>query len=93
MVVGLLRLDIRLPEAQSLKERRWILKSLITRVRNRFNVSVAEVDPEDVWQRATVAVAHVGSDQPHTNKLLDQILDLAEGLRQIEVLDSQIEFL
>ena len=81
----------RLPEAQSLKEKRGFLKSLVTRLKNRFNVSVAEVDSQDQWQLSTVAVAHVGTSKPHTNGLLDQVLEFAEDVKQIEVVDSKLE--
>lgn len=93
MFVGLLQLVLRLPEAQSLKEKRWLVKSLVTRIRNRFNVSVSEVENQDKWQLATLAVAHVGSDQKHINRLLDQVLDFAESMKQLEVINSQIEIL
>ena len=92
MVIGVLQIVFRLPEAQSLKEKRWLLKSWITRVKNRFNVSVAEVASQDQWQLSTVAVAHVGTSKPHTNGLLDKVLEFAEGVRQIEVVDSKLEF-
>lgn len=93
MFVGLLKLDIRLPEAQSLKEKRWQVKSLVTRIRNRFNVSVSEVENQDKWQLATLAVAYVGGDQKRTNQLLDQVLDFAEAVKQLEVINSKIEIL
>ena len=93
MVVGVLRLDIRLPEAHSLKEKRWLLKSLVSRIQNRFNVSISEIENQDTWQLATLAVAHVGSDRTHTNRLLDQVLNFAERVRQLEVIDSQIELI
>ena len=92
MVLAVLQLSIRLPEVHSLKEKRWHLKSLVTRIRNKFNVSVSEVDSQDSWQLATLAVAHVGNDRSHTNRLLDQTLNFVEGVRQIEVVDSQLEF-
>ena len=82
---------VRLPEAQSLKEKRWLLKSLVTRLKNRFNVSVAEVDSQDQWQLSTVAAAHVGTSRPHTNGLLDQVLEFAEDVKQITVIDSKLE--
>ena len=93
MIVGLLRLDIRLPEAQSLKEKRWVVKSLMTRIGNRFNVSISEVEHQNKWQLATLAVAHVGSNQSHTNQLLDQVIDFAEAVKQLEVINSKIELL
>ena len=92
MVLGVLQLSIRLPEAQSLKEKRWPLKSLLTRIRNKFNVSIAEVGGQDSWQIATVAAAHVGTSRAHTNEVLDKVADFARGMRQIEVIDTQLEF-
>jgi len=92
MVIGLLRLAVRLPEAHSLKEKRWVVKSLVGRIKNRFNVSISEIENQDKWQLATLAVAHVGGERGHANRLLDQVLDFAETSRQLEVIDSQIEF-
>lgn len=93
MVIGLLQMALRLPEAQSLKEKRWVVKSLVTRIRNKFNVSVSEVESQDSWQLANLAIAHVGNDRGYTNELLDQVLNFAEGVKQIEVIDSRLEFL
>ena len=93
MVVGVLQIKLRLPEAHSLKEKRWLVKSFLTRARNKFNVSISEIDAQDSWQRSTVAVAHVGNNRRFTNELLDQVLSFAGGLRQIEVVDSQLELL
>ncbi len=93
MVIGILQMDIFLPETGSLKEKRWIVKSLTTRIRNKFNVSVAEVDSQDKWQKAVFAVAHVGNRQAFTNKLLDEVLNFARGVKQIEIIDSKLEFL
>ena len=92
MVIGVLRFTLRLPEAQSLKEKRWQLKSLITRIRNEFNVSVSEIDMQDKWQLAVLGVAHISNDQNHSNRVLDQILNFAEKSRTMELTDSQIEF-
>ena len=93
MVVGLLELSIRIPDSNSLKEKRWVLKSLLARIRNKFNVSVSEVGAHDTWQMAVIGVAHIGNDRRHANEVLDHIVDFAEQIRQIEVLDSKIEFI
>lgn len=92
MVIGVLQMALRLPEVHSLKEKRWILKSLLTRIRNKFNVSVSEVDFQDSWQQASVAAAHVGSGRNHANRLLDQVLNFTGKVRELEVIDSQLEF-
>jgi len=91
MVVGVLQVAIRLPESQSLKEKRRLVKSLVTRIRNKFNVSISEVDSQDSWQRATVAAAHVGNARAYTNEVLDQVLRFLEDVKKIEVIDSQLE--
>lgn len=93
MVIGILRLDLRFPEAQSLKEKRWQIKSLTARIRNKFNVSVAEIDGQDFWQRGTLAVAHVGNDRRHSNELLDQVRNLVDSVKQLELVNSRLEFL
>lgn len=93
MVIGVLQVAIRLPESHSLKEKRRLVKSLVARVRNKFNVSISEVDSQDSWQLATLAVAHVGNARRYTNELLDQALRFMEDVKKIEVVDSQLELL
>ena len=93
MIVGILQLALRFPEVHSLKEKRWILKSFLTRTRNKFNVSISEIDHHDLWQRATVAAAYVGNDRAFANELLDQLLNFSQEVKQLEVTDSQLEFL
>lgn len=93
MVIGLLQVAIRLPESHSLKEKRWIVKSLVTRIRNQFNVSISEIAAQDSWQRATLAASHVGTDRRHTNEILDRLLRFVEEVKKIEVIDSKLELL
>ncbi len=75
MTVGVLRLEFSIPEAGSLKEKRRALMSVKERLADKFNVSVAEVDAQDVWQRAVLAVAMVGTDGRFVGACLDKILD------------------
>ena len=93
MVIGVLRMALRLPEAHSLKEKRRLLKSLVTRIQNKFNVSISEIDSQDSWQLATVAVAHVGNVRSFTNELLDRVLRFVETVNRMEVIDSRLELL
>ena len=92
MVVGLLQLSVRLPEANSLKEKRWRLKSFLARARNKFNISASEVGSQDSWQRAVLAIAYVGNDRRHVNEVLDHVLDFCHEFRQFEIIDSKLEF-
>ena len=59
MIVGLLTLDLHIPAANSLKSKRMVIKSLIEKIKNRFNVSVAEVDAQNLWQRSVIGIAYV----------------------------------
>ena len=91
--VGLLTLSLYIPGSGSLKGRRAVVKSLKDRIRAKFNVSVAEIDDEELWQRATIAVACVSGDGAYANETLNRVVDLARGLPDAELLDYAIETL
>lgn len=93
MVIGLLTLDLHFPGARSLKDKRQALRSLEQRVRNRFNVSIAEVEHQDLWQRARLAVVSVNTDHDHLEATLQSVASEAENAREIQLLDAQTEFL
>ena len=94
MHVGVCKLRFRLPENLSLKGKRRVLKSIITLVGNKFNVSVAEVDDHDLWQLATLGVCCVSNDKRHTNEVLSKVVDfIANNRFEIELLDYEIEIL
>ena len=78
MNIGILKIHLRLPENMSLKGKRQVLKSIIAQLRNRFNVSVAEVADNDLWQLATIAVCVVSNDQRFTNEVLSKAVNLVE---------------
>lgn len=91
MVVGVCHIDLLIHDKQSLKGKRQVLKKLVDNVRNRFNVSVAEVGSHELWQRAELGVSVVGSDRAVINSLLDKVLNFIEGLHLVEIIDHQIE--
>ena len=93
MVIGLLTLDLHFPGARSLKDKRQALRSLETRLRNRFNVSVAEVEHQDLWQRARLAGVSVNTDHGHLESTLEAVEGEAYHAREIQVLDAQREIL
>jgi uncharacterized protein YlxP (DUF503 family) len=78
--IGVLTLELRLEDSHSLKEKRHVIESLKTRLRNKFNVSVAEIDYQDLWQRAAVAVVTVSSDHTHAEKVLQSVEEEAVSL-------------
>jgi uncharacterized protein YlxP (DUF503 family) len=93
MVVGVCHLDLVLPQGSSLKGKRQVIKSLITRIRDKFNVSVSEVGGQDLWQRAHVGISLVGADKRFINSSLDKVIDYIEGLGLLEVVSVRMEFL
>ena len=93
MVVGIVKLELRIPYSRSLKAKRSVVKKVLERTRARFNVTVAEVDKQDVYARAVIGCAIVGSDQRYVNGAVDRILDFIEGLAVAEVLSETVEFI
>jgi len=85
--------ELHLPDAASLKDKRHVLKGLKEKVRAKFEVAVAEVDHQDVWQRATLAVAYVSADARHANTVVSKALDYIEDTVEGQVLDTSVEIL
>lgn len=93
MVVGLLVLELHFPGARSLKDKRQALRSLEQKIRNRWNVSVAEVEHQDLWQRARLAVVTVNTDHGHLEATLESVAGEAASARDILLVDSHTEVL
>jgi uncharacterized protein YlxP (DUF503 family) len=92
MVVGVLRFVLQIPGAGSLKGKRHVLRKVLDRVRARFNVSVAEVADNDLWQKATIGVAAVGNDRAFVNEVLDKVLrSVEEGGAEAHVVSHEME--
>lgn len=93
MTIGVLQLELYFPQPQSLKEKRMLLKSLLTRMRSQFNVAVAEIDGMDLWQRTTLAVASVAKDRRQANETLDHVLEFVRSVRGVELTNHLLELL
>ena len=93
MGVGVLRLELLLPENHSLKGKRSLLRAIKSRVQNKFNVSIAECDDHDLWQRATLGVSQVGADEPHVDACLREVVRFIDGLNLAELGTERLEFL
>jgi uncharacterized protein YlxP (DUF503 family) len=91
MFIGVCTIEMHIPESGSLKTKRHSLKSLKDRIRSKFNVSVAEVDHNDLWQKASLAVAAVSNDKSYLNQTLDHVLDLVRSVPEVNLLDYHIE--
>lgn len=94
MNVGILKVKLRLPDNHSLKGKRQAIKPVVARVKNQFNVSVAEIDDNDLWQLAMLGICCVSNDQRFTNEVLSKVVDFIKGGRfDVELLDYEIEIL
>ena len=90
MLVALCRYDLRIPGCSSLKEKRHVVKSLTSSLRNRFNVAVAEVDHHDLWQRAAIAVSSVAVEGYHLRKVMHQVERHIATFPAVEVLNADL---
>ncbi len=94
MNVGVCKIKLRLPQNLSLKGKRRVLKSITTRVRSKFNVSVAEVDDQNLWQLITLGICCVSNNNRYTNEVLSKVVDfIVDGRFDVEILDYEIELL
>lgn len=91
MVVGVGSLDLYIPEAHSLKEKRGVVRRVIQRVRNQFEISVAEVDNLDLHQKATIGFAVVTNDGRLADSILNKVVDFVESLYLAQVIRSELE--
>ena len=93
MFIGVCTIELFIPESSSLKNKRQVLKSIKDRVRQSFNVSVSEVDTNDLWQRAVLGIACVGNEKRYINGMLDKIVDFVRGNHSVELINYKIELI
>ena len=94
MHLGVCRIMLHLPESSNLKDKRQVAKSLSDRIRNKFNVAVAEVEDQELWQRLTLAVCCVSTDPGHANETVSKVVAFVEeSRRDLELLDYQTEII
>jgi uncharacterized protein YlxP (DUF503 family) len=91
--IGVLTLELRLESSHSLKEKRHVVQSLKDRLRHKFNVAVAEIDYQDLWQRAVIAAVTVSPDREHAGKVLQSVEDDAASLLGSELAEANVEWL
>jgi len=90
MLVALCRFDLRVPGCTSLKEKRHVVKTLTASLRQRFNVAVAEVDHQDLWQRAAIGVSAVSGEKYMLTKVMHQVERHVEGFPGVELIDAEL---
>ena len=92
MPSGLVTLEIHIPDARSLKDKRQVLRSLKDRLRSHFNVAVAELDHQDLWQRSVVGVVSISSDDSHLAESMQAALEESERILGRDLISHEIEY-
>lgn len=94
MVIGTCTIELFLPDNGSLKDKRRIIQSIIRRVQSSFNVSIAEVGAQDLWQRAELGIACISTSSELAHRLLSEVVEwIAQNYPQVEITDYRIELL
>ncbi|MEZ4291197.1 MAG: DUF503 domain-containing protein [Myxococcota bacterium] len=93
MIVGVAVVEIRVHESRSLKTKRGVVRSILGRVRNRFNVSASEVDGQGTWQRSVIGLSMTGGEEAPLRRALERAVEYVETMHLAEVVASEIEIL
>ncbi len=93
MIIGACSLKLTIFESSSLKEKRSTIKSIIGRLKSRFNISIAEVGLNDSWQTSVIGFACVTNDTSHANEVISKVINFIDGDSRVEIIEQTIEFL
>ena len=93
MVIGVCTVELHIPDQGSLKGKRQVLLSLKDRVRQKFNVSISELDGHELWQRSVLGVACISNEKRHVNQQMDQVLSMIRRMPSVEVIQTSLEML
>ena len=93
MYIGVITLELAIDHAMSLKDKRAVLNRLKSKIHNKFNVSIAEIDAHDIWNIAILGIAVISNEQRYCNKVLDKIIDHLEVMRDFEIDDFTTEYI
>lgn len=93
MIIGTCRLKLTIYESDSLKYKRNVLKSILERLKNKFNISIAEIDLNDTWQSSIIGFACVTNDTVHANKIITKVISFIDMDNRVEITDCDIEIL
>ena len=91
MTVGIARLTLFLPDSHSLKEKRMVLRRVKDRAQQKFNVAIAEVEENDVWQRAVIGLAVIGNDGRFVESALDEVVRFVQGQAEVTNAEREIQ--
>jgi uncharacterized protein YlxP (DUF503 family) len=93
MVIAILKLVLFISNSNSLKTKRMVLHSLKTRLRNRFNIAITEIDDEDKWQKSTLAIVGVQKDKRYMDRQFSRIINFIENFNQASIVDYEMEMI
>lgn len=93
LIIGVCSLKLNIYEADSLKDKRHIIKSIIGRLQARFNISIAEVDLNDSWQSSVIGFACVTNDTQYANEVISKVIKFIDGDNRVEIIEQNIEML
>ncbi len=93
MIIGACELKLQIFEANSLKEKRQAVKSIMGRLKSRFNISIAEVGLNDSWKTTIIGFACVTNDSQHANEIISKVLKFIDGDSRVEIIEYDIELL
>ena len=94
MNTGICKIKLHLPESQSLKSKRRIVKSIISRLQNQYNISIAEVDDHDLWQLATLGISCVSNSNQHVDETLTRVINfIVQNYPELEIVNREIEIM
>jgi uncharacterized protein YlxP (DUF503 family) len=92
MVVAVLKISLSIPQADSLKDKRRVLKSVKDKLRNKYNISVAEIGDQDIWKTARLAIAIVSNDSAYANGVASRVQDFCSNLREAIMTECELEW-
>lgn len=93
MLIGVCQVELFIPNSDSLKSKRFVIQSLKTRLRNKFNISVTEVGELDKWQRCVLGISTISNDRKFIDKIMTQIINFIDENNDLELLDHRVEIL
>ena len=94
MNTGVCKIKLHIPENQSLKDKRRIVKSIISRLHNQYNISIAEVDDHDLWQLATLGISCVSNNGQHVDETITKIINfIVQHYPELEIVSQETEII
>lgn len=93
MIIGSCRVKLMLYESNSLKDKRQVIKSIMERLKSRFNISIAEVDLNASWKTSIIGFACVTNDTNHANQIISNVIKFMDGDNRVEIIEEEIEIL